>query len=183
MPRKKDNSKDYNPEFGVDSRYISQEEYQSEAAKLMESRLKKMKGMTPQDLAKTKLMQLKFQMEAFINQEAGTHINQFAEYLKLYIDSIYSTRTKFAQDLNISAVELSQVVNNHREPKEEFILKLMIHSEKVYSHVCDFHPQIWYQIFFAEKLNNTMYNQKKWQTKLRKHVKVSEPLAKYSKLK
>ena len=69
--------------------------------------------------------------------------NHFTNFLETYIDAIYSQRSKFAIDINITPVFLSQVINNHREPNEEFILKLMIHSEKAFKNVGDFHKEIW----------------------------------------
>jgi len=68
------------------------------------------------------------------------------------------------------------VINNHRDPKEEFIMKLMIHSEKVYKNVCDFQKRTWYQVYFHEKVCDTMANQEKWRGRLEKEVKLSEAL-------
>lgn len=71
---------------------------------------------------------------------------------------------------------MSQVINNHREPKEEFILKLMIHSEKVYKNVCEFDKKTWYQVYFHEKICDTMANQEQWQPEIEKHVRISEAI-------
>jgi hypothetical protein len=66
--------------------------------------------------------------------------------------------------------------NNHREPKDEFIMRLMIHSEKVFANICPFHKKTWYQVYFHEKICTTMSNQEEWRPKVEKHVKFSESI-------
>lgn len=170
-----------NQEFGVDSRYASKKEAQSEATALMEARLTRMKNVSKDDIIRAKLMQLKLKMETFIKQSIHEPRNYFSEFLESYIDAIYSKRSIFATDLNITPSKLSQVLNNHREPQDEFLLKLMIHSEKIYENVCSFQKEIWYQVYFHEKLCKTMSTQKEWTSKLENVVCVSEPIAKYKK--
>lgn len=163
-------------EFGLDSRYNSAKERESEAALLMEARLRRMKNLSKDQIIRAKLMQLKLKMEEYLKQPMCDDKNHFAHFLKVYVDTIYSTRSKFAHDINITPVSLSQVINNHREPKDEFILKLMIHSEKVYKSICDFQKKIWYQVYFHEKVCDTMSNQDKWRPRLEKDVKLSEEI-------
>ena len=170
-----------NATFGVDSRYTSQKESQTEATKLMEARLERMKNVSKNDIICAKLMQLKLQMETFIKKPMYNKHHYFTEFLEKYIDIIYSKRSVFATDLNITPSKLSQVINNHREPQDEFMLKLMIHSEKIYENVCSFQKEIWYQVYFHEKLCKTMSTQKEWTSKLENVVCVSEPIAKYKK--
>ncbi|WP_146948811.1 hypothetical protein, partial [Cyclobacterium qasimii] len=107
-------------EYGLDSRYNSKKERDSEAASLMEARLIRMKNLSKEHIIRAKLMQLKLKMKAYIEQP------------------IYDDQNHFAQDINITPIRLSQVINNHRDPKDEFIMKLMIHSEKVYENICEF---------------------------------------------
>ena len=56
----------------------------------------------------------------------------------------------------------------------EFILKLMIHSEKVYKDVCSFNKKIWYQIYFNNKICEIMAKQEEWQPDIEKQVRISE---------
>jgi len=163
-------------EYGVDSRYSSNNEYESEAAALMEARLKKMKSLSKDQITKAKLLQLKLKMEEYIKKPVYDNHNHFTDFLKLYIDSIYTKRSTFAEDIDIAPVSLSQVINNHREPKEEFIMKLMIHSEKAYENVCEFHKKTWYQVYFHEKICDTMSSQEKWRPEIEKHVRISEAI-------
>lgn len=106
--------------------------------------------------------QLKLKMDEYLKVSDCDKHNYFSEFLKLYIDAIYLKRSVFANDIDISPVSLSQVINNHREPKEEFLLKLMIHSEKVYKHVCGFEKKVWFEIYYKDKICETISNQQKW---------------------
>lgn len=163
-------------EYGVDSRYKSNKERESEATALMEARLMRMKNLSKDQVIRAKLLQLKLRMEEYIKKPVYDKHNYFSEFLKLYIDIIYPKRSFFAKDIDIAPVSLSQVINNHREPKEEFILKLMIHSEKAYKNVCEFHKKTWFQVYYHEKICDTMSNQEQWRPKVEKHVRLSETI-------
>ena len=161
-------------EYGIDSRYKSDLESVSEATALMEARLRRMKMLSNDQITKARLLQLKLKMEEFINHPVYDNHNHFSNFLKFYIDSIYSKRSIFAKDINVDPVSLSQVINNHREPKDEFILKLMIHSEKVYKDICSFNKKIWYQIYFNNKICEIMAKQEEWQPDIEKQVRISK---------
>ena len=163
-------------EYGIDSRYKSKKECESDATALMEARLMRMKNISKDQITKAKLLQLKLKMEEYIKNPVYDNHNYFSDFLKLYIDSIYSKRSAFAKDIDVAPVSLSQVINNHREPKEEFIMKLMIHSEKVYKNVCEFHKKTWYQVYYHEKICDTMSNQEQWRPEIEKHIRISEAI-------
>ncbi|MFO7822521.1 MAG: hypothetical protein R6V72_01190 [Cyclobacterium sp.] len=172
-----ENTKDkLDTEFGVDSRYSSEKERKSDAAALMEARLRRMKNLSKEKITKAKLMQLKLRMDEYIKHPAHDNHSNFLEFLKSYIDTLYSKRSDFARDIAVTSVSLSQVINKHREPKEEFLLKLMIHSEKVYAGFCAFPKEIWYQVYYHEKICNTMSNQKEWRPEIEKDIRVSAVL-------
>lgn len=163
-------------EYGLDSRYESKKERDSEAILLMEDRLNRMKNLSKDQIIQAKLMQLKLKMEAYIKQAHFDNRNHFSEFLAFYIDIIYAKRNIFADDINITPVKLSQVINNHREPTEELILKLMVHSEKLYSKIGGFQKEIWYLVYFHEKICETMSTQQEWRPKIEKLVKFSESI-------
>jgi len=162
-----------NVEFGVNSKYQSKRERKVDGKALMEARLERMKNVSPDQVIRAKLLQLKLRMEEYLMKPVYEERNFFTEFLSNYIDTIYDKRNKFADDIDISPVKLSQVLNNHREPQEEFILRLMIHSELTYKNVCEFHKRTWIQVYFHEKICDTMSNQDKWRPKVEKHVKTS----------
>jgi hypothetical protein len=163
-------------EYGLDSRYTSKKETESEATSLMEARLAKMKNLSKDQIIRAKLMQLKLKMEEYIKEPIYDDRNHFSDFLKIYVDTIYSTRNQFAHDINITPIRLSQVINNHREPKDEFIQRLMIHSEMVYKTICKFPKSTWYKVYFHEKICDTMSKQEKWRPKFEKDIKLTESI-------
>lgn len=176
MTNKKNNILIEEAEYGLDSRYKSKKERESDATALMEARLKRMKNLSKNQIIRAKLLQLKLKMEDFLKKPIYNNRNNFSEFLKSYVDAIYSKRSNFAKDIDITPVRLSQVINNHREPKDEFLRRLMIHSEKVYENVCEFPKKIWYQVYFHEKICDTMSSQEKWRPEIEKLVKFSETI-------
>lgn len=176
MAKKNSSRTNIDPEFGLDSRYKSIKESQSEATLLMEARLARMKNLSSDQITRAKLLQLKLKMEEFIKHPVNDNRNYFSEFLKTYVDTIYSKRIRFANDIHVKPVTLSQVINSHREPKKEFILKLMIHSEKVFKNISEFQKTLWLQVYFHEKICDTMASQEEWRPKIEKHVNLSESI-------
>lgn len=173
---KKPNIINTDSEFGVDSRYKSAKDKEDDSVALMEARLARMKNLSKEDILRAKLLQLKLRMESYLKEPVIDNQNNFANFLETYVDTIYTKRSKFAHDINVTPVFLSQVINSHREPKEEFILKLMIHSEKAFRNVAEFQNKTWYQIYFHEKLCDTMSSLDKWRPEIEKQVKFSEAI-------
>jgi hypothetical protein len=66
MTSKKDKLLNIDAEYGVDSRYDSLKERDSEAVALMEARINKMKGLSGEEIIRAKLMQLKLKMEEHV---------------------------------------------------------------------------------------------------------------------
>jgi hypothetical protein len=158
-------------EYGVDARYDSQEDKQKEGLALMEARRMRMSNLSQQDVLRAKLMQLKLQMDEYLIASENNKEYQFTSFLQTYIDTIYDKQQDFALDLDITPVSLSQILNNHREPKEEFFKKLMIHSERVFKAIKGFHKQSWYMIYYSDKINETMAHQDEWKPELEKKIK------------
>lgn len=178
MTNKKNKNLNEDAEYGVDSRYNSAKERELDATALMEARLIRMKNLSKDQIIRAKLLQLKLKMEDYLRKPAYDKRNYFSEFLESYIDIIYSKRSVFAKDIDVAPVSLSQVINNHREPKEEFIMRLMIHSEMVYKNVCEFHKKTWYQVYFHEKICDTMASQEEWRPAVEKHVRLSASITK-----
>lgn len=163
-------------EYGIDSRYQSKQERNIDSAALMEARLQRIKNLSKEQIIHAKLLQLKLKMEEYVQKPVYDNHNHFSLFLATYIDTLYNKRSSFAKDIDITAVSLSQVINNHREPKDEFILRLMIHSEKAYKNICEFPKKTWYQVYFHEKICDTLLNQDKWRPQIEKHVRLSEAI-------
>lgn len=56
----------------------------------------------------------------------------------------------------------------------------MIHYEKTYKNVCQFYKKTWYQVYYHEKICDTMSSQDEWRPKVEKHVKIKN--SHYSKI-
>lgn len=166
-------------EYGVDSRYKNKEEMNNESVALMQARLERLKRVPPEEIHRAKLLQLKLKMDNYLKESFEGQGNHFAQFLELYVDTLYTKRSDFAKDVKVSPVFLSQIINKHREPKEEFMLKLMVHSGKVFKPIGEFNESTWFQIYFHEKLSDTLNTQNKWRPKLEKQVRVSIPKTSY----
>lgn len=183
MTRKKSTTRETEgAEFGLDSRYTSKKESLSEGKALMEARLKRMKHVSEGQVLQARLIQLKLQIEDYIVNPADEDRNYFTDFLTKYIDTLYSRRSNFASDIGISPVSLSQVLNKHREPKVEFMQRLMLHAEQVYKNICPFQKETWFRLYYSEKINETMSRQDQWGPIEEKHVEISEPMETYGKI-
>ena len=164
------------PEYGVDSRYTSFDRKLTDGKHLMEARLKRLNGLSRNQIITAKLLQLKLKMQEYVSQPADEEHNFFTSFLTSYIDTIYDKRSMFAKDISITPVSLSQVLNNHREPNEQFMHRLMLHSELAYKDVCEFQKKIWYQVYYHEKICNTMAEQKEWYPAEKNHVNIDNAI-------
>lgn len=172
--KNKENIITNNSEFGIDSRYKTKKEKEKDSIALMQARLERMKSLPEDQILRAKLIQLKLKMENYLKNSVHDNQKYFAQFLKFYVDTIYSKRNEFAEDINVTANFLSKIINSHREPNEEFILKLMVHSEKIFEKVGEFNKETWYQVYFHEKLCDTMSSQEKWRPDIEKQIKIKE---------
>lgn len=178
MKSSKTAKKIIDPEFGIDSRYKSIDKKLADGKALLEARLKRLNSLSRNQIIKAKLLQLKLKMQEYLSQPVYEEHNFFTSFLSNYVDTIYDKRTMFAKDINITPVSLSQILNNHREPKEEFMFRLMLHSELVFKNVCEFQKKTWYQVYYHEKICDTMANQDEWRPTEKKHVKIKNAVLK-----
>jgi len=172
MTNNTSNLRSDSPEYGVDSRYKSLDKKLSEGKRLLQSRLARLNELSRTEIIGARLLQLKLRMEDYLLRIGDESRDLFTSFLKDYIDTIYDRRTSFAKDINISAVSLSQIINNHREPKEEFMYRLMIHSELTFKNIASFENSIWYKVFYHGKMCTTMANQSDWKKIERKNVDI-----------
>jgi len=70
-------------ENGLDYRYISKKEQESEALSLLEARLERIKNLSKDQIIRAKLMQLKLQMEAYVKEPIYDDQNHFSDFLKV----------------------------------------------------------------------------------------------------
>lgn len=179
--RKEDKAIDLQ-DYPLDSRYRSDKERLREGEALMEARLEQLKKVPEDQILKARLLQLKYQMEDYLSGEGQGEGKSFLFFLVTYIDALYSRRSSFAEDMNISPVALSHVLNGHRDPKLEFLQRLMIHSDLVYRNISSFKNTTWFQVYYQGKIQDAFSKISRWSTVEAMHVNISEPMERYGKL-
>lgn len=112
----------------------------------------------------TKLLQLKFVMEDYIQGNEYKEDYDFSYFLIEYINSLEIKKKEFAKEIDIDPTELSQIINKHRSPNEKFIIRLEIHSNK------NFPATIWSKLVEKEK-NFHLQNNTELRVSESKHVK------------
>jgi len=138
----------------IDSRNMPVEKRKKEDRILLGARKKSIQSMSDFTIRKGKLMQLYFQMNSYLDHPKDETDYNFTEFLRLYVDGLYSKRKDFATDLNIKPITLSQVLNRHREPQEIFLRKLVKHSENVYAEIGYSMTDMWPRVYYQDKLNH-----------------------------
>lgn len=103
-----------------------------------------------------RLLQLKYQMEAYLEEYLEEGVCKsgpyFTIFLNTYVNTLYKKKKDFASDLSIDPIVLSQVLNDHRDPQESFIHRLVLHSMASFEKVCEFNEDMWPRIFYQDKV-------------------------------
>lgn len=127
--------KDLKPEEIVDSFVlpadISPKQKQAADRELVEIRRKRQSQMSDNEKLLFRLMQLRYKLENYLEYEAFNPEYSFSYFLREYLRIIDRKDKDFAREINIHHTRLSQLMNNRREPNEDIIIRLEIHSDKV----------------------------------------------------
>lgn len=163
----------HTPQEIVDSHVISEKltikQRKQEDLKLKEARKKVQAGLTDTDRLVLRLMQFKFQIEDYLNNEDFNPKFTFSYFLKEYVSLLNKKRRHFAAEINIDETELSQLINRHRFPNNSIIIRLEIHSNNSIPAVS------WFRLVQKEKEHELMTsNQLRRQE--RKYVKNKLPV-------
>lgn len=153
-----------------DSRYRSEEEKLKESIALLESRIARLKELPQKDVLRARLLQLKLQMESYIQTRKPKSFENFQYFLNAYLVILYKKKTDFANDLGTTPVMLSHLLSGRREPSKEFLYKLMTHSRKVAKGIPAFKDEIWLAVFHKDLMNSFMNDRSNWKTKAEKEV-------------
>lgn len=97
------------------------------------------------DRLMTDLLQLRFQLEDYLSSGLFNPKLRFSYFLKEYVRLLDKKRKVFAWEINIDETELSQLINNHRLPGENIIIRLEIHSNNAIPAIA------WYKLLEREK--------------------------------
>ena len=108
--------------------------------------------MNPEYHLKGTLLQLRFQIEDYLNDLHFDKRKTFGYFLKSYIDSLKKKRNEFADEINIKPTELSQYINNHRKPPQNIMIRLELHSYNMIP------AADWYRLLEKENLHELSTN-------------------------
>jgi len=89
------------------------------------------KSITPEERLYARVLQLKFLIEDYIKSPEYNEKLSFAHFLREYINVSYNVNKDFANDIDIKETELSQLLNNHRNPSDKIIIRLEVHSNNI----------------------------------------------------
>lgn len=101
------------------------------AEQLAAARKKSQEEMTESDRLTLQLLQLKFQLEDYIESKKYDLKKNFGFFLKQYIDILEIKRKTFANDISIDETMLSQLINMHRTPPDYISIRLELHSNNI----------------------------------------------------
>lgn len=98
--------------------------------------LKEMRGkiqseITPKQLLLSRLLQLKYQIEDYLENPTYDAQRSFGFFLRSYLEMLNKKNYEFANDIGIKEAELSQILNKHRKPSEKIMVRLEIHSNEI----------------------------------------------------
>lgn len=137
---------------------------QSQIEAFQEYRQKVSNSLKEKDRLISLLLQLKFQIEDYIQSETFSKSETFGFFLKEYITRLDKKNKQFAEEIDIDPTELSQIINHHRQPSEKFIIRLEIHSNK------NFPALLWFKLIEKEKAYDLMHD-RNLRIQESKHVK------------
>ncbi len=109
-------------------------------------------SFSPNQLLLTQLLQLKYQIEDYLQNSDYDVERSFSFYLKSYLNFLNKKNKEFAQDIDIAETELSQILNHHRKPNEKLFIRLEIHSNKIIPAIA------WFKLSEKEKEYEIMTN-------------------------
>ncbi|MGB8190668.1 MAG: hypothetical protein WCF67_02060 [Chitinophagaceae bacterium] len=124
---------------------LTKKEHEKEIKLFAEFRQKRLAEMTPEEKLLGKMMQLKLQMQDYIQSKTYRDDKRFGYFLTKYIEMLERKNKDFASDINIKPVELSQLLNHHRNPNIKIFIRLEIHSGN------NIPAYMWYKLVEKEK--------------------------------
>ncbi|RBL88326.1 hypothetical protein [Chitinophaga flava] len=95
---------------------------------LAEARKRTQAEMSEREKLIANLLQLKFRLEDYINNKEFDEQKTFGYFLKEYLQLIHKKRNEFAAEIDIHETLLSQLINNHRSPSDNIMIRLELHS-------------------------------------------------------
>jgi len=95
---------------------------------LAEHRSKRRAEMSEAEKLNFKLQQLKFRLEDYINADQYKPEYTFGYFLEQYLLLTNRKKKEFAADIQVHETQLSQILNDRREPNSSIMIRLELHS-------------------------------------------------------
>ena len=130
---------------------LDEKEQEKTAGDIAEARAKLKQRSTKDHNLRFRILQLKYQMEDYIQQPFDKNYT-FGYFLKTYVTTLNLKRYQFAEEISIDETYLSQIINRHRSPSEEIIIRLELHSRNLINALT------WYKLLEKEKENEIATN-------------------------
>ncbi len=128
------------------------------------TRKEQFESRSPQQKMYSKLMQLKFQLEDYIDSSQYKEALSFGYFLNEYVNRQDKKDKQFAHEVDVTPAVLSQYINNHRKPKDEFVIRLELHSNGMIPAIS------WFKLIQKDKEHDINTNQE-LRLEESKHVK------------
>lgn len=113
--------------------------------KQREARQKIRAELTPQQKMQMDMVMLKLRMDDALKVKGFNREHSFGNFLRQYIKIIGLKHKTFAAEISITPAELSQLINGHRNPNEIILIRLEIHSGKLFPAIT------WYKLLEKER--------------------------------
>ena len=143
---------------------LTKAEKEKEDEAFLAIRKKRLLEMTDQQRMISRLLQLKYQLEDYINSQRYSPIHSFSYFLGEYLKTIDRKKKDFANEINVHETKLSQILNDRVLPNERFIIRLEIHSNSIL-------PAIYWLKLLEKKKEYDIMSNKKIRNEEKKFVK------------
>jgi hypothetical protein len=124
---------------------------------LSESIAKRRSALTEEDRLKGRLLQLRLQIQDYLNSAEFDKRRTFAFFLTSYIQSLNIRQSQLAREIAIKPAVLSQYLNGYRTPSDVVIIRLELHSGNMIpalSWYCLLEKEHLHTIAFSKLLRN-----------------------------
>jgi plasmid maintenance system antidote protein VapI len=114
---------------------------------LAEARKQYRAQLTKKDYLKANLLQLRFQLQDYIKAETYDPDKRFGNFLKAYLLILNKKSTELASEIKIHETLVSQLINNHRDPNEDIMIRLELHSNN------NIPAHYWFMLVQKDRIN------------------------------
>lgn len=137
--------------FPFDEALTAEEE--KEKINFWTARRKQFESRTPGQEIHSRLLQLKFQLEDYVGSNQYKESLNFGYFLNEYVNRQDKKDKQFANEVDVKPAVLSQYINNHRKPKDGFVIRLELHSNGMIPAIS------WFKVIQKDKEHEIMTNQ------------------------